>query len=771
MSEATVRQIGSGVDEAAIGFSDLGEHHFKGVERLRVYQVQAEGLANEFAPIAGKRETVNGNLPARLSSFLGREQELELLRQMTDVSRIVTLVGPGGIGKTRVALELVRSLEPEFSGGAWFLNLASLERKTDLWPVVASTLEIKAVPGTSRRQRVTDRLRDARTILLIDNCEHVLDEVADLVSTLCAACSELSVVATSRQILGIDGETQYRIPPLRPAPEEDPHESTAVRLFVERAKLLRHDFAPDGDELGAVHTICSNLDYIPLAIEIAAGQLRRFSLERIAKDSENPLDLTPSKAQRRSDRQQTLRRTLEWSYDLIEPASQTVLQRLSVFSSPFHEEQALEVCAADMPDEVEILDGMDELIDASLLTTRIDGERRMRMLRTVQAFGRDKLQEAGTLAEIEKRHGEVFAARCSASGQQFAGADERAAASAIQDDMPNLRAAFERALPSDLDLVARLTMPLLLYTYLHRESEVAEWPTRIMSQPGADDLAGGPLLMAGCAAYAFHELGDAAKAREYVERGFALEAAGRDSSQGWLAHLAGKIAYWLGETDTFRMYHGRAIADAREHNNLAGQLFELSMAAFVEARARNADRASELVAMVDELSQVVRQPSMIGYVHFARGGLASMSDLDLALKELQLAIEWAEIGGNHLGAQRVSSIISYIKAMSAEPREALRIEIDTLIALPEHGATVYNWTAISRLLAPLAKLKADEELAVIYGALQDAPVKLGGSVRRYVEVARDRMGHADFDAAVEHGKKFDQAEARAYAIDTIGTRM
>ncbi|MBT3369115.1 MAG: adenylate/guanylate cyclase domain-containing protein [Rhodospirillaceae bacterium] len=771
VSEATVERIRVRAGDAPFGFSELGEHHFKGVDRFQVYQVQAEGLPSEFAPIAGKRETANGNLPARLSSFLGREHEMNLLGRMAETSRIVTLVGPGGIGKTRAALELVRSLEPGFPGGAWFLNLASLERETDLWPVIASSLEISPVPGANRRQQVMHRLHDARTILLIDNCEHVLGEVADLVSDLCAACRELSVVATSRQVLGIDGETLYEIPPLEPPSGEDPGQSTAVRLFVERAKLVRHDFAPKDDELVTIRTICRNLDYIPLAIEIAAGQLRRFPLERIAQDSENPLNLTPSKAQRRGARQQTLRRTLEWSYDLINPASQTVLQDLSVFSSPFHEEQALEVCAAELPDEVEILDGMDELIDASLLATRVDGERRMLMLRTVQAFGRDILQEAGTLTEIEKRHGEVFAARSIARSQQFISNEQLAATSAIQDDLPNFRAAFERALPRDLDLAARLTLPLLVYTYLHRQSEIAGWPTRIMSQPGAEDLPGSPLLLAGCAAHAFHELGDTALARECIERGFALEAAGRDSSRGWLAHIAGMVAFWLRETDKFRLYHSRAITDARAHNDLACQVFDLSLATFVEARTRNGDRAHELMANLDELSQVLRQPSMIGYVHFARGGLASMDDFDLALKELRLAVEWAEIGGDHLGAQRTNRIISDIRAMLVEPREALKIEIETLIELPEHGATIYNWTAISRLIAPLAKLKADEQLAVISGALQDAPISLGSSARRFIEIARDRFGHAAFDAAAEQGKQFDQAKARTYAIDTIGSRM
>ncbi len=768
ISDASVMRIGTDIHDAPFGFLSLGEHHFKGIDRISVYQVQADGLPDQFAPITGKRETTHGNLPAALNSFLGRSQEITLLRRMVDVSRIVTIVGPGGIGKTRTALELVRSLQPSFSGGAWLLNLASVERESELWPVIASMLEIDPIPGADRRQQVLDRLRDDKTVLLIDNCEHLLEQVADIVTDLAAACRSLSIVATSRQMLGVTGEAQFKLPALEPEADTAPEDATAVRLFVERARLVRHDFDPDAQDLATVQTICQSLDYLPLAIEIAAGQLRRHALERIASDAQNPLDLRPGKAQRRSSRQQTLRRTLEWSYDLIDPTSREVLKRLSVFSSPFHEEQALEVCMADMDDEVDVLDAMDELIDASLMTARVDGERRMRMLRAVQAFGREKLEDAGLTRAVEDTHAEVMVARCKALGQQFVTNEERQAAAAIQDDMPNIRVALERALGRDLELAARLTWPLLMYTYLHRESETASWPTRIMSQPGADDLADAPIMLAGCAAYAFYELGDAEMARAYVERGFALEKAGRNTSQGWLPHIAGQVAFWMREPDQFRTYHQQAVSEARAANDVACQVFDLSMAAFVEARMKGADRARDLMAQLDAMAPTLRQPTMIGYVHFARGGVATLDSFDTAVDELRQAIEWAEIGGNHLGAQRTNRVLADVRAIMAEPTDALNIQIKALLDLPDHGATIYNWTAISRLLAPLAKLKAYEEIAVISGALQNAPLNLGGSARGYIATARGRLGAEAFDEAAARGVAFDQAEARAYAIEVVG---
>ncbi|MEL7097527.1 MAG: adenylate/guanylate cyclase domain-containing protein [Pseudomonadota bacterium] len=776
ISEATVAEIGP-ARQSEISFSDLGAHHFKGVERLRVFQVDASGLPTAHPPLGGKRETRNGNLPATTSTFLGRASDLSALQGLVDAARIVTLVGPGGIGKTRLALELGRALEPAMPGGGWFLNLAALEAGSDLWPVVAGVFEIEPMPGADRRQQVIDRLRDQRTLLVVDNCEHLLDAVADLVAELCAACPALQVVATSRQMLDLDGEAQYSVAPMEPGPGAAPEDSVAAELFLERARLVRHGYAPDSAARALIGQICASLDYIPLAIEIAAGQLRRYPLERIAQDAENPLDLSAGSGRRsgrRGDRRgasseaKTLRRTLEWSVGLIHPQSAEVLDYLSVFSSPFHEEQAMELCARHIDDEIEVLDAIDELIDASLLSPAVEGERRIRMLRTVQAFGQERLEADGRHAALDADHAEVMIARSKALGKAYNSPDERGAAQAIQDDMPNLRAAFERALTRDLETAARITWPLLLYTYFHRESETASWPTRIMAQPGADALPDAPVMLAGCAAYAFHELGDAAAARGFIERGQALEAAGHNSSQGWLAHIAGQVAFWMRDTDLFRACSEQAVEEAKAANDVACQVVDLAMAAFVEARTRNPDRAAATLAQLETLEPLVGQPSLIGYFNYARGGVASLDDLDTALTELRSAAEWAEMGGNRLGALRTGRIISDIRAIQAEPREALAIQISALRDLPDSGATIYNWTALSRLLAPLAKLGGDAEIAVLSGALEAAPITLGTSARRYMDVARERLGDDAFETGAARGRSMGQSDARAFAIDHVG---
>src|SRR5262249_54503965 len=388
------------------------------------------------------------------------------------------------------------------------------------------------------------RLHNVRAILLMDNCEHVLDPIANAITELGSACAELFLINTSRGTLGIEGEAIYEVPSLDSSTEARLGESAAARLFIERGRLANRRFNPSQDELVAVDRICASLDCMPLAIEIAAAQLRQHSLASIESGISRPLDLHSPSFRRRAGRHRTLRNAIEWSYDLLDQNSRQVLQRLSILSGCFHGEQALAICAADMPNEDAALRGIDQLAETSLLNR--DVRQRLRMLQTLQAFGREKLDQSGLLQTIETRHGEVYAARARALGEQIASIHEAKAASAIYDEMPNLRAAFDRAVTRDLKLAADLAAPLFLFNYWHRGAETGSWYERIMARPDADRLVQAPLLLAAAAGHAFHDEGDSAKATEFIQRGLRAEAAGMQSSRGWLSHVSGQMAQWFG---------------------------------------------------------------------------------------------------------------------------------------------------------------------------------------------------------------------------------
>lgn len=762
LSDVTVQRVATDLRSAQFRLSDLGEHHFKGIDPIRVHQVSAPDLPNTFPPIGGKRETARGNLPANLSSFLGRERELDELAQMALESRLLTLVGPGGIGKTRLAIEFARSLEDTFSDGAWIVDLSALERDSEVWPSIAEALLILPVPGAEPRLQVLERLHRARAILLMDNCEHVLDPVADAVTELGLTCGDLFLINTSRRTIGVEGEAVYEVSSLDSSSHED---SAAVRLFVERARLINRRFQPTSDELAVIERICTNLDCIPLAIEIAAAQLRRHTLGSIESGVTKPLDLQSSVFRRRTGRHQTLRQALEWSYDLLDPNSRRVLQRLSVFSGSFREEQALAVCAGDIADESEVLSGIDQLVETSLLSRDFGGRHLLRMLQTVQAFAREMLDQTSLLQIVEARHSEVYAARCQQLGQQLAGVNEAKAANAIYDELSNLRTAFERAITRDLKLAADLAAPLFLFNYSHRGAETGNWYERIMARPGAQELEQAPIFLAGAAGHAFHDEGDQQKAAAFIERGLRAEAAGSRTSQGWLPHVAGQMAQWSGDLAACIEHHATAVKQARSAGNIPCEVMSLCMAAFVKARMGDLDGARELVEEAAQTGQKTMQPTLMGYIHYARGGVAQ--DPNRAIDEYQTSVEWARMAGNHLGARRVKLLIADLQAAQATPAEALAIHLRTLIDLPSHGAAFYNWLTIRSLILPLAQLEALEQLAVLAGALRVSPLKLDKAARNAVEKAKGRLGESNFELAAARGSRFDLAEARRYIIDTL----
>jgi predicted ATPase/class 3 adenylate cyclase len=772
LSGVTVERLASDLLRTPFQLADLGEHHFKGIEPIRVHQVSTSDLPNAFPPIGGKRETASGNLPANLSSFLGRERELDELAQVALESRMLTLVGPGGIGKTRLSIEFARSMEATFADGAWLVDLSALERDSEVWPALAEALLILPVPGTEPRIQVLERMHYARAILVMDNCEHVLDSVADAVTELGSTCGELFLINTSRRALGVEGEALYEVSSLNSGIEgaSGSGPSAAARLFEERARLGKRRFQPNGHETAVIERICANVDCIPLAIEIAAAQLRRHSLASIESGVTKPLDLQASIFRRRSGRHQTLRQTLEWSYELLDPNSRQVLQRLSVFSGSFHEEQALAVCAGDIQSESEVLRGIDELVETSLLA-RDTGRHHLRMLQTVQAFAREMLDQASPLQTVEARHCEVYAARCRQLGLQIATVNEAKAANAIYDEMSNLRAAFERAITRDLKLAAELAAPLFLFNYSHRGSETGNWSERIVARPGADDLEQAPLFYAGAAGHAFHDEGDQTKAAAFLERGFAIEAAGsrtsqgasQGTSQGWLSHVAGQMAQWSGDTRGCIERLAAAASQAREVGNSACEVMSLCMAARVKARMGDLDGARDLVSQATQIAQPAMQPTLMGYVYYARGGVAQ--DAAKAIDEYQASAEWAVMAGNHLGAHRVKQSIADLQAANAAPAEALAIHVRYLIELPSHGATFYTWLTIRSLILPLLELRADEHLAVLAGALKASPLKLDRAARNAVDKARARLGESAFDLASARGSRFDLAEARRYIID------
>ncbi len=331
----------------------LGEHKLKDLERPEVvYMLIADGLEKEFPALRSISEMPN-NLPLQVTSFVGREKELAEVQEMIKRHRLVTLTGSGGTGKTRLSLQAGAALIPDFEDGVWFVELAPLT-EPDLVPqTVAAALKVREEPGKPLLETLVSYLKDKSLLLLLDNCEHLLDAAARLADPIGKQCPRVHVVATSREPLSIQGEQVYRVPSLS-TPDPKKKESAeslshyeSVQLFTDRAMLAQPSFAVTNENAPAVAQICHRLDGIPLALELAAARVRAMPVETIASRLDDRFRLLTGGSRTALPRQQTLRATIDWSYGLLDEKEKTLLRRLSVFAGGWTLEAAEKVCADD----------------------------------------------------------------------------------------------------------------------------------------------------------------------------------------------------------------------------------------------------------------------------------------------------------------------------------------------------------------------------------------------------------------------------------------
>jgi predicted ATPase/DNA-binding CsgD family transcriptional regulator len=352
-----------------------------------------------------------GNLPAEPNSFVGRERDLAELERLLGDVRALTLCGPGGIGKTRLALRLACEIVPGFPDGAWLVELADTRDPSLVPRRVAAAVGVREEPDRPLAETLTEALRARLMLLILDTCEHVVDACAALVQQLLAGCAGLRVIATSREPLRVRGETVWRVPPLAlpagageiEAAELARHE--AIRLFADRAAAVRPGFALDADNSGAVLRLCRTLDGMPLAIELAAARVGALSVEQIAARLGDRFQLLASGDRTAPPRQQTLRAAVDWSYELLTEPEQVLLRRLSVFSG-WNLDMAEQVCAGEEIPPHRVLDLLAALIDKSLVTldAEVGGHARYRLLDTIREYASGRLAASGEAAAMRLRH-------------------------------------------------------------------------------------------------------------------------------------------------------------------------------------------------------------------------------------------------------------------------------------------------------------------------------------------------------------------------------
>jgi predicted ATPase/class 3 adenylate cyclase len=508
---ATTHALVEGSLPDGLALRELGEHRLKDLSRPEhIWDLVIEGLPGDFPPLR-TLDAVPNNLPTQLTTFLGRQRELAEAAALLDGARLLTLTGPGGTGKTRLALQLAADATERFHDGVYFVPLGTIGEPALVVPTIAQALGMPD-PGGGALDRLAEQLEGKQLLLVLDNFEQVID-AAPQIGELLTRLPDMRVLATSRSPMRVYGEQEYPVPPLAlPDPRHLPDLETlgqfaSVALFVERAMAVRPGFAVDPSNAPAIAEICVRLDGLPLAIELAAARVRVLSPPAILSRLGDRLSLLAGGSTNMPERQQTLRGAIAWSHELLEPGDRGAFARLSVFAGGSDLAAVEGVALRDWPPDAgpppDPLEAVSSLLDKSLLRQEVSptDEPRFQMLESIRVYGLERLDELETGSETRRRHADYYLALAESLAGQVFGAGQRAALDALQQEHDNLRAAITFAIDEGdagraMRLLAATWRFWQMRGYLPEARDKAE---RILAMPGgppedrlkALDAAGG----------------------------------------------------------------------------------------------------------------------------------------------------------------------------------------------------------------------------------------------------------------------------------------
>jgi predicted ATPase/class 3 adenylate cyclase len=445
---------------------DLGQHRLRDLTHPEwIFQLLIEGLPESFPPLKTLDAHPN-NLPVQLTSFIGRQTELTEVTHLLAATHLLTLTGPGGTGKSRLALQAAAEVLSDFPDGAWLVELAPLTEPENILPEIASVLNIRELPDLPLQIALIDSLESKKMLLLLDNCEHLIEACSEIASALLHTCPQLRVIASSRETLGIAGETSLRVPSLSLPPqdggldERDLLKFEAVNLFIDRARAVQPGFALTAQNADAVLQICRRLDGIPLAIELAAARVKLFSPEEVAARLDNRFRLLTGGSRTALPRQQTLKALIDWSYELLSKEERALFGVLSVFAGGWT------FAAAEAIFDQDVLEGLTNLVNKSLVLAEedeLERARRFRFLETIRQYASDRLLESGKAQHARDQHMKYFAAFASQADHGLMGPEQRHWIKRLEREHDNLRAALEWAIERDPDLALQLSGNLALF--------------------------------------------------------------------------------------------------------------------------------------------------------------------------------------------------------------------------------------------------------------------------------------------------------------------
>ena len=741
------------------------------VEAMRIYddfrRLLADELGVEPSPALSARhvELLRGGagivrprhrLPSPVTSFLGRDQLVDQAVALSSAHRVVTMIGPGGVGKTRLLIEVGHRLLADDPTRPVVLCELAAASPDSVLDAVAAALGIDQRPNVPLHDRIVGLLEGSSLVLLLDNCEHVLDPIAELVDRVVVRCPGVTVLTSSRERLRVGGEQLCAVPPL-PLASDGP----AQHLFVERAAAVRPGFAPSTTEQSIIDEVVARLDGLPLAIELAAARLHTMSVAEVAAGLDRRFRLLAT-GPRHVARHRSLAAAITWSYDLLDDELRRVLTDVSVFARAFTVDDAAAVCGVDA---ATARDALDTLTERSLVTPAADG--RFALLETLRAFGADQLEASGRSATVAERHARHEVAWVEAAHARMRRADGAGVIAEIDAGVPELRAALTWCLDhGEVELAGRLVLGLSDYGYLRLRPDVLRWANEVLAHDPAGETPPAEELWATSSMWAWI-VGDVPDTGVRLDRALAIAARKGSRPTQLVLHMLSAQAMIDGQLGTALTWLRHAIATADEGQALVvGGLRALTLSYGGDAAAIGAARD-----LLEQAGDTCTPHAAFAW--YAAGEAVMGDDVALARSRLARALELADATGATLVTGLAGTTGVSIEARDGDPLVAAA-EYRRLIGhWRRAGMWSSQWTMLRAIAVLLGRLGRDREAAVLVGAVTATTSghRLFGTdeiaLRELGVRLRASMGGAAYDAALDAGAVLDGDAAVEHALRAL----
>jgi predicted ATPase/class 3 adenylate cyclase len=685
---------------------DMGERRLKDVLRTEhLYQLSVPDLPSEFPPL-NTLELFSHNLPAQLTSFIGREKELDEIKKLVAMNRIVTLTGSGGAGKTRLSLQVGAECLNQFSDGVWLAELAPVTDPTLVPQTLLSIFNLREDSHRSPLEVLIDYLRAKTLLLVLDNCEHLIEACAQISEDLLHACPKLKILASSREALGIAGEVPYRVPSLNtPNPEHLPsldelEKVDSMRLFIERAATAKPGFALTNDNAAFLAQICYRLDGIPLALELAAARVKVLSPEQIAARLDDRFRLLTGGSRTALPRQQTLRAMIDWSYSLLSEQEKTLFRRLAVFVGGWTLQAAESVCGGE-GGEFDILDLLTRLMDKSLVFTEESaGEIRYHRLETIRQYSREKLFETDEVEAVRDRHLDYFVQFAEIADENLKGREQVIWHNRMWEEQDNLRAALEWGFSKNPYSALRIVGAAnLFWTATGYSAEGFRWTQKALEQVQQNPFTRGTTTEQRQVARAkalrgltrlYLSLGDNAKAKQTAEESVAIYRRSKD--RRGLSFALVVLAYpleFLGERERAETILKESYTIARAEKDIYAMCRALNLLARVtitlrhdlDAAQRFVDESLRRAREAGLRSQEAQSSEILGFIAIDR------NEHDEARSHFKESVRnYQEIGAT-FNVILEKSNLAHLERKLGNYADALEYYRETIVAFRDMGQT------------------------------------------------------------------------------------